>query len=115
MKKTELESVLQAIFDCLPGHLEAWRQERARNIGNFDMPFGKYKGKSINNVPLKYLDQTIGTSGDAWFVNAVRQFVESCMEVAMDKLDMSTVPNMSWCQIIEAINEVEPDWQPWQP
>jgi len=40
------------------------------------MPFGKYKGIELRNIPVRYLDETISTMPSTWIVRRVWEVVD---------------------------------------
>lgn len=71
-------------------------RERRLLFGVLVMPFGKYQGTTLNDVPLKYLDETISVMPPTYFVRSSQQFVSACMEkwYVLDWMSMN-VPDKS--------------------
>lgn len=67
------------------------------------MPFGKYENYTFDNIPLKYLDETISPMPTVWIVERAREYVSLSMEY-IGKFRWSItnnpiqliVPNKSW-------------------
>ena len=66
-----------------------WKRELSRClvpyvVGHVEMPFGKYKGVQLRNIPLKYLDETISVMPPNHFIRLVQRFVDDCMIEVLD-------------------------------
>ena len=90
-----------ALADYIPKAVADELDDRAEVIRELKMPFGKYKGTAIFEVPLSYLDQTISIGAPTWFVNSIREFVAKWMRYAISEevVDQAQVPNLSAWQI----------------
>ena len=49
---------------------------RLGTLGLVDIPFGKYAGNKIEDIPLRYLDETISVMPNTWRIRRVREFVD---------------------------------------
>ncbi len=49
------------------------------HVGRTEIPFGKYKGQNLCEVPLRYLDETVCVMPATWFVRTVTAFVDHAM------------------------------------
>lgn len=49
--------------------------ERAMRATILVMPFGKYQGYMLEDVPLRYLDETVSVMPQTWFIREVIHFV----------------------------------------
>jgi len=65
-------------------------------ISNIILPFGKYLGKRFDEIPLKYLDETISQMPDCWITRMAREYVSLCMWFYMDSDEIFEIPNKSW-------------------
>lgn len=73
------------------------RYQAIENLCDFVMPFGRFKGEKLGDVPLSYLDQTISVMPQTWFVRQVRTFVDLTMDTNETcGYDGFPVPNRSW-------------------
>lgn len=75
-----------------------------------EMSLGKYRGDIIDEIPLKYLDDTISKM-DGWIGRAVQRYVDACMDALMEEglVTKMRVPNYSWYQLKCRIVEQSPD------
>jgi hypothetical protein len=105
---------LQLIFEFLPRELEQLQLQNRQQIGYCAIPFGKYQGTLIKDVPLKYLDQTVSAMGATWFADAVRKYVQTCMHLLLSECEVKAeVPNMSWARLVtDVIQKRNPDFSP---
>jgi hypothetical protein len=90
-----------ALADYIPTAVADELDDRAEVIRELKMPFGKYKGTAIFEVPLSYLDRTISGMPPTWFANSIREFVAKWMRCAINEqvVDQAQVPNLSAWQI----------------
>lgn len=62
----------------------AKRHKITGRLEEFEMPFGKYKGQRLKNVPLRYLDETICSMPETWFIRQVKNYVDMEMSGLVD-------------------------------
>ena len=48
-------------------------------LGDLKLGFGKYAGRCLWDIPLRYLDETISVMPPKWNVRAAQRFVGLCM------------------------------------
>ena len=106
-----------ALADYIPTAVADELDDRTEVIRELKMPFGKYKGTVIFEVPLSYLDQTISSMPPTWFANSMREFVAKWMRYAISEevVDQAQVPNLSARQIsvkVDAARRVDSDTLP---
>jgi len=93
------------LADYIPDAVAETLNRQARDyIEKLTMPFGKYKGEDIVNVPLSYLDNTVSTMPCTWFASAIRGYVASVMLCAINEgiVTDAKVPNRSgWAIFLE--------------
>lgn len=83
--------------------------------------FGKYKGYSLYDIPLSYLDKTIGSMPSSWIVRTVQKFVDACMRLLLaeygDDYFTQLPPNKAWSEFqkeiekqreVPSLNELDP-------
>jgi|GEM_PF-3295619 len=51
---------------------------------NIEMPFGKYHGKTLVTIPLRYLDETIAVMPPTWIVRQVIRLIEEVTNIHPD-------------------------------
>jgi uncharacterized protein (DUF3820 family) len=68
-----------------------------RDLRDQTMPFGKYEGKTLGEIPLRYLDQTVSTMPDTHIVRLIKKFVSCAVEVTcLEFQDTGMIPNSSF-------------------
>lgn len=103
---------IRDLFFLLPDKLD---EQRTGNdlwpYGELPITFGKYIGIMLEEIPLKYLDETVSTMGETWLPRVVRRFVSACMTASLDEgaITELKVPNLSWRQLKERIVKESPD------
>lgn len=45
------------------------------------MPFGKYTGMNLTEIPLGYLDMTVSVMPPTWVIRRVQEFVDTVMDL----------------------------------
>jgi hypothetical protein len=48
-------------------------------FGGVAMPFGKFIGKEMRDIPLDYLDRTVSVMPPTWFTRRVQEYVDAAM------------------------------------
>ena len=102
---------IRDLFVLLPDELDEKRTGKDLSIYYFKLPFGKYDGTMLEEIPLRYLDDTVSTMGETWLPRVVRRFVSACMWAASEEgivIDLK-VPNDSWRQLKDRIAKQSPD------
>lgn len=76
MRETDKSEVLNTIrmAICLESNRRA--QSNLRHLGELRVPFGKYMGMELQDVPLSYLDRTVSQMPTCWFVRRVIQLID---------------------------------------
>lgn len=54
-------------------------------IKNYKMPFGKFKDRSLEECPLKYLDWLIG---QAWLKDPTKEMIEAYLADPVIKMEL---------------------------
>jgi uncharacterized protein (DUF3820 family) len=78
--------------------------DQANNLSLIKMPFGKYIGKELGEIPLKYLDETVAVMPPTYFVRRVIQFIDLAMEIYGD---CGTCPNRANDASFNALQETQ--------
>lgn len=103
---------LLAVAGNLPSDIEReFRDNDLWPYGEMPITFGKHIGKMLNEIPLKYLDDTLSTMGDSWLPRIVRSFVWAAMHTAIHEgvITELKVPNLTWDQLRAQIAKDSPD------
>ena len=84
------------ISDALESTLDQFRTQPLLFGLNIQIPFGKYESQTLETIPLKYLDETICVMPPTWLIRTTRSFVDACMQIAFEELELTQVPQTSW-------------------
>jgi len=70
--------------------------EREYALASITMTFGKYVGKSLSEIPLRYLDETVSVMPKTWLVRRVHEFVDLVMDnYHVEGFWVAKVPHLS--------------------
>lgn len=69
-----------------------WDENLCHDLGRLEMPFGRYKGKELSQISLRYLDQTVSVMPQTYFVRRVIEFVDNVMHGCGFLLESDTRP-----------------------
>ena len=61
----------------------AFDEPLVTDLGWIQISFGKYIGKCLKDIPLRYLDETIAIMPPTYFVRRVQEFVDNSMRHPM--------------------------------
>jgi hypothetical protein len=98
-----LESVLQDIVESSSmAYTAVWNRKAHDVLGNIILPFGKYEGKILHDIPIKYLDMTVSAMPSTWVVRSVQLYVSQTMMLlsSFPNFNISSVGGMSWNELI---------------
>jgi uncharacterized protein (DUF3820 family) len=76
---------IEDVRRCLLESERIWDQNYCDQLSVLVIPFGKYCGSEIKDVPIRYLDETVSVMPETWFVRRVREFVDAAMWHPMSK------------------------------
>jgi uncharacterized protein (DUF3820 family) len=66
------------------------------------MPFGKYEGECLGQIPLQYLDMIVSQMPPSWIVRRVQEFIDITMDLLQERGEsVGQIPVMSLCEIAE--------------
>jgi len=60
-----------------------WDDMLVGDLSDIVIPFGKYTGKTLGDVPLKYLDEVVSVMPQTWLIRRVIEFVDHAMSHPM--------------------------------
>lgn len=97
---------VQDIKICLLESERLYDKELMWSLSALEMPFGKYKGQTLDRVPLRYLDETVSVMPATWFVRTVWKFVDLAMMHPMvaGGAELARVPDM-------VLFDAEEEWE----
>lgn len=114
-------SCLEDLRRCLLKSERLFDETLLGELGEIEMPFGKYVGRMIWDIPLRYLDETISIMPPTWLVRRIREFVDHAMQ-QVGKLDciggdtcFPRVPNKTasdmWAEYNKKMREIATEFQ----
>lgn len=67
-------------MESLPERMRRkWMGDPRADAANLVMPFGKHVDRTLSQISLRYLDETVSTMEPRWFVRRVRELVDWAM------------------------------------
>ena len=105
--RDDLDTRLRELEKRLP-----WdKDDRARHLSLIEMPFGKYIGKELGEIPLKYLDETVALMPPTYFVRRVIEFVDLAMdEWNLTGTCLNRADGVSFNNLKDALAKEVEDW-----
>jgi hypothetical protein len=68
------------------------------------IPFGKYNGKQLGEIPLSYIDQTLSAMPNNYVSRSSSKFIDHVMMIVFNTFDCDDfrgIPNRSWRKIMD--------------
>lgn len=90
----------------IENELQSWDTEknfkRLQFLSEFKIPFGKYSGMALKQVPLRYLDETICPMPNQLIVRVAREFVDRVVdEIHLFNKWPPPLPNQAYETLVE--------------
>jgi hypothetical protein len=107
--------VREAVRHALLKSEQHWDAGRAFDLGGIIMPFGKYNGKALCEIPLRYLDGTVSVMPPTWLVRRVQEFVDLAMSRGEwgEVTGRRSVPNATFVELELDRERQEKEFQLW--